>query len=138
MGKAAKPKSEKDPIDVMIGQHLRILRSSLGITQDGLAEKLELSPQQVQKYETGENRIYASRLYHIAKLLNRDVSYFFKEREIKNLGLYDQSQDEFSYESDTNDILEESEVKTLLRAYSRIDDKKKRKVAMDMIRSLAS
>lgn len=138
MSKAAKPNAEIDSIDILIGQRLRILRSSLGITQEGLAERLELSPQQVQKYESGENRIYASRLYHIATMLNKDVSYFFKEREARVSGLSDQPQDEFSFELDEKDILEESEAKTLLRAYSRIDDKKKRKVAMDMIRSLAT
>lgn len=51
----------------------------LGLTQTQLAEALGISYQQVQKYETGSNRITAGRLYVIANLLEVDVSFFFSE-----------------------------------------------------------
>ena len=53
----------------------------MGLTQEHLAQALEISYQQVQKYETGANRVSAGRLYEIAQRLEVDVSYFFDQLE---------------------------------------------------------
>lgn len=55
----------------------------MGLTQEQLASSLDISYQQVQKYETGANRVSAGRLYEIAKLLESDMSYFFDTIEPK-------------------------------------------------------
>lgn len=60
-----------------VGERIRIRRTELGLTQEELAGQLAISYQQVQKYETGANRISAGRLYEIALRLSTDVSYFF-------------------------------------------------------------
>lgn len=65
-------------IDQHIGSRLRLRRTLLGMTQEQLASALEISYQQVQKYETGANRISASRLHEIGQMLQTDVSYFFE------------------------------------------------------------
>ena len=64
-------------IDSQIGERLRDRRVALGMTQSDLAEKLDLSYQQLQKYETASNRISAGRLWQIAKILQVEPSYFF-------------------------------------------------------------
>lgn len=64
-------------VDVHVGERLRERRSLMGYTQESLASQLKLSHQQVQKYETGANRISAGRLYELAKTLGVNVSYFF-------------------------------------------------------------
>lgn len=61
-----------------VGERIRIRRTEMGLTQDELARQLAISYQQVQKYETGANRISAGRLYEIALMLATDVSYFFE------------------------------------------------------------
>ncbi len=61
-----------------VGERIRIRRSEMGLTQEELARPLAISYQQVQKYETGANRISAGRLYEIALKLTTDVSYFFE------------------------------------------------------------
>jgi transcriptional regulator with XRE-family HTH domain len=61
-----------------VGERIRIRRTEMGLTQDELARQLAISYQQVQKYETGANRISAGRLYEIALKLTTDVSYFFE------------------------------------------------------------
>jgi transcriptional regulator with XRE-family HTH domain len=61
-----------------VGERIRIRRTELGLTQEELARQLAISYQQVQKYETGANRISAGRLYEIALKLTTDVSYFFE------------------------------------------------------------
>lgn len=68
-------------IDEYVGQRIRERRTALGLTQEQLAAALKISYQQVQKYETGSNRVSAGRLYEIAKHLNTDVSYFFQGAE---------------------------------------------------------
>jgi transcriptional regulator with XRE-family HTH domain len=67
-----------DPVDRHVGGQLRLRRAQIGMTQAELGGKLGLSFQAVQKYETGENRISASRLYQLARLLEVSPAYFFE------------------------------------------------------------
>lgn len=66
------------PVDAHVGRKVREIRLLRGMTQANVAEKLGLSFQQLQKYETGHNRISASRMYEIAQLLSVEPSYFFE------------------------------------------------------------
>ena len=65
-------------VDVHVGQRLRQRRWMLGLTQQNLAEKVGIRFQQIQKYETGENRMSASRLWEIAAALCVPVTYLFE------------------------------------------------------------
>ena len=65
-------------VDAYVGERIRERRTALGLTQDHLASALEISYQQVQKYETGANRVSAGRLYEVAKKLDVDISFFFE------------------------------------------------------------
>lgn len=65
-------------IDDYIGERVRARRLELGWTQEVLASQLNISYQQVQKYESGANRINAGRLFELAQLLETDISYFFE------------------------------------------------------------
>ena len=67
--------------DVHIGRKLRERRMALGLSQIALGEKLGVSYQQVQKYETGANRISGSRLWEISKILKAPVGSFFEGLE---------------------------------------------------------
>jgi transcriptional regulator with XRE-family HTH domain len=70
-----------DPIDVHVGRRLRQARLLAGLSQEELGEGIGVSFQAVQKYEHGENRLSASRLFRAAKLLARPVSFFFDDIE---------------------------------------------------------
>lgn len=63
--------------DAFVGERVRIRRNALGMTQEQLASALGISYQQVQKYETGTNRISAGRLFEIARALGVDVAHFY-------------------------------------------------------------
>lgn len=65
-------------VDAFVGERIRDRRTNLGLTQERLAGSLQISYQQVQKYETGANRISAGRLYELARLLNVNVGFFFE------------------------------------------------------------
>lgn len=67
--------------DRYIGTRLQLVRAGKGVSQQQLAEALEISFQQVQKYETGTNRIAATRLYEIARYLDVPITFFFENIE---------------------------------------------------------
>ena len=64
-------------IDQHVGERIRLRRTELGLTQEQLAAALDVSYQQVQKYETGANRISAGRIFELARKLRVDIGYFF-------------------------------------------------------------
>lgn len=65
------------PIDLHVGKRIRFKRKMIGLTQSDLGGKVDLTFQQIQKYEKGENRVSASKLYQIAQILDTNVSFFF-------------------------------------------------------------
>jgi transcriptional regulator with XRE-family HTH domain len=72
-----------DPLDVMVGARVRILRNHRGMSQGELAGKIGVTFQQVQKYEKGTNRVGASRLSRIAAVLGVSVGELFESSENK-------------------------------------------------------
>ena len=66
------------PVDIHVGSRLRYRRMIIGMSQEKLGEKINLTFQQIQKYERGDNRIAASRLFQISKILEVPVGYFFE------------------------------------------------------------
>ncbi|MFY0682594.1 MAG: helix-turn-helix transcriptional regulator [Thalassovita sp.] len=69
------------PVDTHVGKKLRNLRVLRGLTQTDVAKSINISFQQIQKYELGRNRISASKLYEIAKILDVNPAYFFEGLE---------------------------------------------------------
>lgn len=67
-----------DEVDAHVGRRLRQRRISLGITQEQLGTEFGLTFQQIQKYEKGQNRISAGRLYELSEILSVDVGFFFE------------------------------------------------------------
>jgi transcriptional regulator with XRE-family HTH domain len=70
--------SRTQRIDQHVGERIRLRRTELGLTQEQLAEALDVSYQQIQKYETGANRISAGGLFEVARKLQVDIGYFFE------------------------------------------------------------
>lgn len=71
----AAPRSRR--VDQHVGERIRLRRTELGLTQEQLAAALEVSYQQIQKYESGANRISAGRIFDLARKLDVEVGYFF-------------------------------------------------------------
>ena len=68
-----------NPVDVHVGTRMRLRRTLLGLSQEKLGAAIGLTFQQVQKYERGANRISASRLFDLARILDVPVSFFFDD-----------------------------------------------------------
>lgn len=66
------------PVDVHVGRKLKQIRTTRRMSQTDVAKQLDLSFQQIQKYEIGSNRIAASRLYELSRILDVSTSYFFE------------------------------------------------------------
>ncbi|WP_371169178.1 helix-turn-helix domain-containing protein [Aliiroseovarius sp. 2305UL8-7] len=111
------------PVDVHVGKKIREVRLLRGLTQVKVAEQLGLSFQQLQKYETGYNRVSASKMFEIAQLLNVQPGYFFE-------GLADA-------EGAENEAMDERTAKAA-QALSSISDVKVRNQIQSMIHELAN
>ena len=116
-------------VDIHVGQRMRLRRTMLGISQEKLGAALALTFQQVQKYERGANRISASRLHEISKILKVPVAFFFEDLEkfdypvVNAQGVGRIAENAASgYEAPENDPMTRQETLRLVRAYYRIDD----------------
>jgi len=119
---------EPDPIDVHVGGRLRLRRTLMGLSQTELAKSVNLTFQQVQKYESGANRVSASRLYHIAEALDVPVSFFFDDAPRAG-GLAEAPKT--SFEPD-RELLE------LTRNYRSISDPEVRRGIYDLVKRLSN
>jgi transcriptional regulator with XRE-family HTH domain len=75
-----------DPIDIHVGKRVKLRRTLLHISQEQLASDIGVTFQQVQKYESGHNRVSASRLFDISRVLNCPISYFFEDITAETTG----------------------------------------------------
>jgi transcriptional regulator with XRE-family HTH domain len=109
------------PVDVHVGQRIRQRRWAIGMTQQQLADLVGIKFQQIQKYETGMNRVSASRLWDIAQAMNTPVSHFFAD-----------AGDGVTAEED---VLSQKETLELLRTYYAIPEAQRRRL-FDLARAL--
>ena len=77
--KLRRTRGKPTEVDVHVGRMIRRRRQLLGLSQTNLADRLNVTFQQVQKYERGSNRVGAGRLYQLATVLDVPVGYFFEE-----------------------------------------------------------
>jgi transcriptional regulator with XRE-family HTH domain len=132
-------KSGSHPVDVHVGRRLRSRRTILGMSQEELGEAVNVTFQQIQKYERGFNRMGASRLYEFACILNIDVAYFFEDYDVnvptdnnKN-SLLDSEEFSREYERSNN-----KEILTLIRSYYGIPNDKIRRKVLGLVKSIST
>ncbi|MGB4719440.1 MAG: helix-turn-helix transcriptional regulator [Planktomarina temperata] len=115
----------KHPVDLHVGQRVRQRRWLFGMTQQQLAEKVGIKFQQIQKYETGTNRISASRLWDISEAMDVPVTFFFE-----GLGEIDEDK------AQKKIILEDKEALDLVRSYYAIPEHQRKRL-FDLARVLS-
>ena len=117
------------PVDVHVGKRIRHRRWLVGMTQQQLAESVGIKFQQIQKYETGANRVSASRLWDIADALDVEVSFFFE-------GLDQEGCDKNCADMIPADLLGDKEALDLIRSYYAIPENQRRRL-FDLARVLS-
>ena len=123
-----------NPIDLHVGGRVRMRRKFLGLSQEGLADHLDLTFQQVQKYERGSNRISASKLYETSKALKVPVAYFFEGygEDDGTEGFSESASEQF-----VHDFLMTTEGIELAEAFPRIKAARVRRKILELVRSLS-
>ncbi len=129
-------KSQKspNPVDVHVGSRVRLRRLLLGMSQDKLGEELGVTFQQIQKYERGANRIGASRLYRMAKVLGVPVGFFYE-------GADEDPAPGFSEGDQTplvDDFINSPEGVALAAAFASIKSTKVRRKVLELVRAMAA
>jgi transcriptional regulator with XRE-family HTH domain len=129
-------KKQPNPIDVHVGSRVRLRRMMLGMSQEKLGESLGITFQQIQKYEKGTNRIGASRIQHISRVLSVPVSFFFDGAPGVSAdgarGIGDAEPPNYLV-----DFLATTDGIQLNKAFVRIKDAKLRRRVIDLVRAMA-
>lgn len=140
IGLPKKTPGQPNPIDIHVGARLRQRRTLLGMSQGKLGDTVGLTFQQIQKYERGANRIGASRLYDLSRVLDVSIAYFFEEmpHEISNDRYEDVSQSLSSNVSAFEvDDMTRRETLELVRNYYRVSNPTVRRRLFELAKVLA-
>ena len=128
------PKKQTNPVDVQVGNRVRIRRMLIGMSQERLGELLGLTFQQVQKYEKGVNRIGAGRLFDVSRILGVPIDYFYE-------GMGGQLAAQAGAEYSAPPVMEfvsSGEGLQLSLSFMKIKDPKVRKRVLDLVKSLSN
>ena len=118
------------PVDAHVGKRLRHRRLLAGMTQQQIAQHVGIKFQQIQKYETGANRVSASRLWDISETLEVPVSFFFE-------GLEREQAEETKKKALPSDLMGDKEALDLIRSYYSIPENQRRRL-FDLARVLSN
>ncbi|HTH96285.1 MAG TPA: helix-turn-helix transcriptional regulator [Stellaceae bacterium] len=147
-GFTARRRGDPDPVDIHVGGRIRMRRILLGLSQETVASQLGISFQQLQKYESGANRISASRLYDVAYCLNAPVAYFFAEmpEEVRYTdAVEDNTSDVLNATREAGDkhsptaqaVMQNRTTLDLIRDFYRITSTQQQRCILDLIRAMA-
>ena len=132
------------PVDIHVGARIRLRRTLLGLSQERLGEALGLTFQQIQKYERGVNRVGASRLFDLSRVLDVPISFFYDNMPVEvgnaiakvavpqQTSGFSEQKATFGDDSASNS----RETLDLMRAYYRITDPAVRKRVVDLMKSM--
>ena len=133
-GRGRRKADTPHPVDIHVGARVRLRRIELGINQTKLAAELGLTFQQVQKYERAANRISASRLYHIGKVLDVKVPFFYEGySDAGSLSGFAEP----PAEAFQSDLLQRRDTIELVNAFYAIDNPTLRRQLLDLAKGLA-
>ncbi|MEL6362338.1 MAG: helix-turn-helix transcriptional regulator [Pseudomonadota bacterium] len=121
------------PIDLHVGKRLRQRRRLLGMTQQKLADAVSIRFQQIQKYESGANRISASRLWSLAKALDVSVAYFYEGLEENVVALNGANG---HHASTPADVFQNKDTIDLVRAFYNLNEEPRRRL-LDLAKAMS-
>ena len=121
--------AQANTVDTYVGQRIRDKRNERGMSQTEVANALGVTFQQVQKYERGTNRVSASRLFDLSRILSVPIQYFFA-------GLNNQSTP-IEKEDDNVIHLMKPDTVELVEAYYKVENPQVRRQILSTIRSIS-
>ena len=132
---------QPDPVDIHVGKRIKLRRTMLKVSQDQLANEIGVTFQQIQKYESGHNRVSASRLFDISIFLSCHISYFFEDFENnlrlkQNKNIYSDNDTGHKQKTPTDPMLK-TETLEIVRAYWKLPSDDLRKSIRNLLISLS-
>ena len=125
-----KTKRYAGEIDVHIGKRIKMQRKLFGASQNEMADALEITFQQIQKYERGINRVSAASLLKIARFLDVPIAYFYE-------GYIDDNKNKSANDIDP-DTLTKSETVKLIKSYYSIEDETLRRNLLSIMQAMST
>ncbi len=139
-GATRKGRGGPNSIDAHVGARVRLRRTLLGLSQEKLGDALGLTFQQIQKYERGANRIGASRLFDLSRVLDVPVSFFYDDMSTDltetTPGKIADARDHANADQDL-DPMAKRETLELVRSYYKVSDPMVRKKIFELVKSLS-
>jgi transcriptional regulator with XRE-family HTH domain len=125
-------------VDLHVGKRLRQRRRLLGLTQQRLADEVNIRFQQIQKYESGANRISASRLWALSRALEVPVSFFFEglNGELAEAGAEGRNGHEANGVKSMPDVFSNKETIDLVRAFYNLGEEPRRRL-LDLAKAMS-
>ncbi len=125
------------PVDVHVGARVRVRRTLLGMSQTTLGDAIGLTFQQMQKYESGANRISASRLFDLSRVLDVPIEYFFGDMPARVAGILAGKRRSRAEQPPSYGLEPMAKRETLefVRAYYKISDPKIRKRLFELAKA---
>lgn len=137
-GRARLESGAPNPIDIHVGGRVRLRRTLIGLSQGELGDRLGLTFQQIQKYERGANRISASRIFDMARVLNVPVSFFFDDMPDELKKWSPACGEDYGAQGNDaeDDLMGKRETLELVRAYYQIGDAGVRRKVYELTKML--
>jgi transcriptional regulator with XRE-family HTH domain len=130
-------KGKADNIDKLVSKRLKMRRVMLGMSQQDIGKAVDVSIQQVQKYEKATNRISSGKLFTIAKFLKVPISYFYEQGDESDIIANAFAEDDTKYESEDPNIVNEKEIVNLIKAFSEIKNPQSRKKIIELVKTMS-
>lgn len=129
-----------DPIDIHVGQRIRVRRIQKELSQSAVAERMGVSFQQVQKFENAQNRVSAARIYKIARILDVPVEYFFEGIPTHFFLLPGETPESMHLAEEQADygidLMNHPESAELLKVFFDVEDRATRRAVIDFMKRL--
>ena len=138
MSENTETKGRADNVDKLVSRRLKMRRMMLGLSQHDLGKAVDVSIQQVQKYEKATNRISSGKLFAFSKFLKVPVTYFYDQTDdSSNLIGAIFAEDASTYNADDQNSVTEKEIVALIKAFSDIKSPQSRKKIIELVKTMA-
>lgn len=137
MFEQSESKGKADNIDKLVSRRLKMRRVMLGMSQQDIGKAVDVSIQQVQKYEKATNRISSGKLFTIAKFLKVPVTYFYEHSDESEVITNVFAEDDAKYEAEDSNAVTEKEIVSLIKAFSEIKSWQSRKKITELVKTMS-
>jgi transcriptional regulator with XRE-family HTH domain len=138
MSEQPETKGRADNVDKLVSRRLKMRRMILGLSQNDLGKAVDVSIQQVQKYEKATNRISSGKLFAFAKYLKVPISYFYDQNEDSSSAIGAAlAEEESSYDAGESESVSEKEIVNLIKAFGEISSPQSRKKIIELVKTMA-